>query len=150
MEPCEPVEDAQGRVFVQASARRIRVLDGEVLKEQAVLGIALQIVLTTGINFIIAPLSVFFRDLERIVRLATRLLFYGSPVRYSLNIGHPGLHLVYGFNQMAGILELFRACFFPETLDWLYVWQAALVSMVIFGIGCVVFRRTVPTVLKEI
>jgi ABC-2 type transport system permease protein len=114
------------------------------------LAIVLQVVLTVGLNFIIAPLSVFLRDLERIVKLGTRLLFYGAPVLYHLEIKHPVLHFLYGLDPLAGILGLYRACFFPEDLDWGYVLIAAVLTVVIFVIGVAVFKRSVPRVLKEI
>jgi ABC-2 type transport system permease protein len=114
------------------------------------LAIVLQVVLTVGLNFIIAPLSVFLRDLERIVKLATRLLFYGAPVLYHLKITNPTLHFLYGLDPLAGILDLYRACFFPQVLDWGYVLTAAIVSVVVFAIGVAVFKRSVPRVLKEI
>lgn len=114
------------------------------------LALAIQIVLTTGLNLIIAPLAVFFTDLERIVRLATRLLFYGAPVLYHIEVGHPALHFLYGVDPLAGMLELYRAIFFPQFLDWGYVLQAAIISVVVFAAGTVVFRRCVPIVLKEI
>jgi ABC-2 type transport system permease protein len=114
------------------------------------LALVLQIVLTTGLSFIIAPLSVFFKDLERIVRLVTRLFFYAAPVLYHIDIGHPLLHFVYGLNPMSGVLELYRAIFFPQFLDWGYVVQSAIAAIVLFAVGTVVFRRAVPLVLKEI
>ncbi len=114
------------------------------------LALGLQVLLTTGLNFIIAPLSVFYRDLERIVKLAVRLLFYGAPVLYHLNIGHPLLHFVYGLDPVAGMLDLYRGCFFDGVVDWGYVLQSLIVSLIIFAVGTVVFRRSVPRVLKEI
>jgi hypothetical protein len=42
------------------------------------LGIVLQAVLTMGVGLIVAPLVVFFRDLERATKLALRFLFYAS------------------------------------------------------------------------
>src|SRR3954447_2663045 len=114
------------------------------------LAIVLQVVLTVGLNFIIAPLSVFLRDLERIVKLSTRLLFYGAPVLYQLEIKNPTLHFLYGLDPLAGILGLYRACFFPEALGWGWGVSAAILAVALFVIGGVVFRRSVPRVLKEI
>jgi ABC-2 type transport system permease protein len=93
---------------------------------------------------------VFLRDLERIVKLSLRLLFYGAPVLYHLEIKHPLLHFLYGIDPLAGIFDLYRACFFPNVLDWGYVLQAVVVTAIIFWIGVVVFKRSVPRVLKEI
>ncbi|WP_375404826.1 ABC transporter permease [uncultured Amnibacterium sp.] len=114
------------------------------------LAIALQILLTIGCNFIIAPLAVIYRDLERVVKLGVRLLFYGAPVLYHLNIGNPVLHFLYGLNPIAGILDLYRGCFFPDIVDWVYVVEGTVVSVIFFTIGSVVFRRAIPRVLKEI
>ena len=112
--------------------------------------IALQVLLTVGCNFIVAPLSVFYRDLERVVKLGLRVLFYGAPVLYHADIGNPTLHAVYGLDPLAGILDLYRGCFFPTIVDWSYVLEGTVVSVVLFTIGAVVFRRSVPRVLKEI
>jgi ABC-2 type transport system permease protein len=114
------------------------------------MALVLQIVLTVGLNLIIAPASVFLRDLERVVKLATRLLFYGAPVIYSFKLGNPVLHFLYGLDPVVGFLELYRACFFPQVLDWGYVLQSAIVSLILLAIGTVVFRRSIPRVLKEI
>jgi len=114
------------------------------------LALVLQILLTIGLNLIIAPASVFLRDLERVVKLVTRLLFYGAPVIYSFKLGNPILHFLYGLDPVVGFLELYRACFFPQVLDWVYVLESAIVSLIVLAIGTVVFRRSVPRVLKEI
>jgi ABC-2 type transport system permease protein len=114
------------------------------------LAIAMQVFLTVGCNFIIAPLAVLYRDLQRFIKLGLRVLFYAAPVLYHLRLGDPVLHFLYGLNPLAGIFDLYRGVFFPEIVDWVYVLEAAIVSVVIFTIGSVVFRRTIPRVLKEI
>ncbi|WP_349898609.1 ABC transporter permease [Parafrigoribacterium soli] len=116
------------------------------------LAIVMQAILTLGIGFIVAPLVVFFRDMERAVKLTLRFLFYASPIIYSLtNLPH-GLHLVSAFNPLSGIFALYRSAFFPlEIKDhWLDVIISAIMCLVIFGVGLLVFRRTIRAVLKEI
>jgi ABC-2 type transport system permease protein len=114
------------------------------------LAIVLQVLLTVGCNFIIAPLAVFYRDLERVVKLGLRVLFYGAPVLYHLDFGNPVLHFLYGLDPIAGVLDLYRGCFFPQIVDWVYVVEGTIVSVILFTIGAVVFRRSVPRVLKEL
>ncbi|HRE29810.1 MAG TPA: alpha/beta hydrolase-fold protein, partial [Anaerolineales bacterium] len=48
------------------------------------LAILLQTVLTMGVGLIVAPLVVFFRDLDRATKLVLRFLFYASPIIYGL------------------------------------------------------------------
>jgi ABC-2 type transport system permease protein len=102
------------------------------------------------IRFIIAPLAVFYRDLERVVKLGLRVLFYGAPVLYHLDFGNPLLHFLYGLDPIAGVLDLYRGCFFPQIVDWVYVVEGTVVSVILFTVGAVVFRRSVPRVLKEL
>ena len=114
------------------------------------LGIALQAVLLVGIGLIVAPLVVFFRDLERAVKLMLRFLFYASPIIYGLSDLPDGLHFWAAFNPLAGIFSLYRAAFFPEQLDWYAIGVGSAVSLAFLAIGLVVFSRVERAVLKEI
>jgi ABC-2 type transport system permease protein len=112
--------------------------------------IVLQAILTAGVGLIVAPLVVFFRDLERAVKLALRFLFYASPIIYSTANLPAGLHSWAAFNPLSGIFSLYRSAFFPSELDWYLVSVGAGVSIALFVIGLAVFSRTERAVLKEI
>ncbi|TAM68670.1 MAG: ABC transporter permease [Microbacteriaceae bacterium] len=114
------------------------------------LAIVLQAILTVGIGLIVAPLVVFFRDLERAVKLILRLLFYASPIIYSATDIPHGLHTLTMFNPLDGIFSLYRAAFFPQELRWESVGVAAALSLVLLALGLWVFSRTERAVLKEI
>lgn len=114
------------------------------------LAVLLQTVLTVGLAMLIAPLVVFFRDLERAVKLILRFLFYGSPIIYGLGDLPGNLGFWASFNPLAGIISLYRASFFPDQLDARAVAIAAVMSLLFLGLGALVFRRMVRSVLKEI
>ncbi len=63
---------------------------------------------------IVAPLVVFFRDLERATKLALRFLFYASPIIYGITDLPNELHFWASFNPLAGIFTLYRSAFFLE------------------------------------
>jgi ABC-2 type transport system permease protein len=129
------------------------ILTGAALHWEAiyvVLAVVLQAALTMGIGLVIAPLVVFFRDLERGTKLALRFLFYASPIIYGLHDLPPGLQFWASFNPLAGIFGLYRAAFFPGQLDWFAVGTAAGISAIVLLIGILVFSRTEHAVLKEI
>ncbi len=132
----------------------IAVFAGAAFHWQAVLwipAIILQSALTFGLGLIIAPLVVFFRDLERAVKLILRLLFYASPIIYGLN-DLEKLHLTFwgAFNPLSGIIGLYRSAFFPADLNWFDVAVSSGMTALIVVVGILVFRRTIRTVLKEI
>ena len=114
------------------------------------LAILLQAVLTAGVALIVAPLVVFFRDLERAVKLVLRFLFYASPIIYGVSNLPSELHFWAAFNPLSGIFGLYRSAFFPEELDWFNVVVAALMSLALLAVGLLVFRSSVRQVLKEI
>ena len=112
--------------------------------------ILIQAVLTVGIGLIVAPLVVFFRDLERAVKLILRFLFYASPIVYGLSDLPPELQTLGAFNPLAGIFSLYRGTFFPEQIDWFAVAIAALMSVLFLVVGLWIFKRSERTVLKEL
>ncbi|MCW4386561.1 ABC transporter permease [Salinibacterium sp. SYSU T00001] len=114
------------------------------------LAVVLQAMLVMGIGLIVAPLVVFFRDLERATKLALRFLFYASPIIYGITDLPEGLHFWASFNPLAGIFSLYRGAFFPEQLDWQTIGIGAAMSAAFLVIGLLVFRRTERAVLKEI
>ncbi|MGO4104880.1 ABC transporter permease [Leifsonia sp. YAF41] len=114
------------------------------------LAIIIQAILTAGVGLIVAPLVVFFRDLERAVKLVLRFLFYASPIIYATSDLPPELHFWAAFNPLSGIFSLYRSAFFPEQLDWFTVGVGAAVSVALLALGVFVFTRTERAVLKEI
>jgi ABC-2 type transport system permease protein len=117
-----------------------------------IIAIAIEAVLIVGIGLILAPLVVFFRDLERAIKLVLRLLFYASPIVYGLTEFHlhPTVKAVLEFNPLTGIMGIYRSAFFTGELDWQAVIISAIMSLVILGIGILAFRRNVRAVLKEL
>jgi ABC-2 type transport system permease protein len=114
------------------------------------LAIIIQCVLTVGISLIVAPLVVFFRDLERAVKLILRFLFYASPIVYGLSDLPDEIQTLAAFNPLAGIFSLYRAAFFPQQLELFAIVVSAGMSLLFLAIGLWVFRRSERTVLKEL
>lgn len=106
--------------------------------------------LVLGIGLILAPLTVLVRDVERIIPIVLRVLFYCSPILYSVKDVPKHLHTVLSVNPTTGMLVLARASFFPQELHWDYVWHSFVVTLVILAIGVFVFARLERPVLKEI
>lgn len=120
----------------------------------APVAVVLQGLLLTGAGLMLASLSVLYGDIERLMRIVMRLLFYFSPVIY-------GVHDVtkkfgsfadlYFLNPLAGIFDLYRTAFFPDQWFGLKgVVIAAVISVAVFVLGALTFRRLEGAVLKEI
>lgn len=114
------------------------------------LGILLQAALVLGIGLLVAPLTVFFRDLERAVKLVLRFAFYATPIVYDLGDLPANLQTLGAFNPLAGILSIYRSAFFPEALDWTAVAISAGMTGLVVLVGALVFRSSIRAVLKEV
>jgi ABC-2 type transport system permease protein len=132
--------------------------------------------LVLGFGLILAPLTVLVRDVERIVPIFMRVMFYASPVLYSVKDVPTHLHAFLSVNPTTGMLVLARASFFPQELagyvpkenhkhhvirenghvvthyvsNWHFVWHSAIGIAIIFAVGVFVFARLERPVLKEI
>jgi ABC-2 type transport system permease protein len=129
------------------------VLGGAQLHWQVVffpVAMALQAVLVAGVGLLVAPLVVFFRDLERATKLALRFLFYASPIIYGTRDLPESLHLLAAFNPLSGIFGLYRSAFFPEQLDLTEALVGAGMCLLLLAVGLAVFRSSERAVLKEI
>lgn len=125
------------------------------------LAVLIQAVLLTGAGLILAPLATLYGDVQKLMRIVMRLLFYFSPILYGLHdvqqkfkasIGGVSVADVYAFiNPFVGIFDLYRASYFPDQwAGWWAVAFSAVVAVITLAVGILVFRRFEGLVLKEI
>jgi ABC-2 type transport system permease protein len=113
-------------------------------------GVMFQLVLLTGIGLILAPITTLVTDTARVVRILLRMGFYMTPIIYGVHAAPEKIRTLLLFNPMTGILELYRAGFFLNDLNYKSVVLSALISLGVLIAGTVVFQRLESTVLKEI
>jgi ABC-2 type transport system permease protein len=113
-------------------------------------GIVVQFLLICGIGLILAPITTLVTDTARVVRIALRMGFYGTPVLYSVDNAPEGLRNVLMLNPMTGVTELYRAGFFGGQFNALSMVVGVVMTLAILLLGVVTFPRLEPAVLKEI
>ena len=116
------------------------------------LALLIQAVLLVGLGLLIAPLVMFFRDLERGVKLLLRLLFYVSAVLYPATAvpkDFPIFKVFSDINPLVGLFGIYHSAFFPGDLHWDLVLSSAIGSVIFLIIGWLVYSRTIRSVLKE-
>ena len=114
-----------------------------------------------GAGLILAPLATLYGDVQRLMRIVMRLLFYFSPILYGITTCSEvqgvdrrrlGRRHLLVLNPLAGIFDLYRAAFFP---DQFVGWARRGFSVPSSPCSCsasaiLVFRRFEGLVLKEI
>jgi ABC-2 type transport system permease protein len=114
------------------------------------LGLLLQFLFQVGFGLLLAPVTVLVEDTQRVVRIILRMLFYATPIIYSLDKAPDWLRTMLYFNPMSGVLELYRAGLFEFPLARRPIAGCVLVTVLALSAGWVVFRRLERPVLKEI
>ncbi|HIV57134.1 MAG TPA: ABC transporter permease [Candidatus Stackebrandtia faecavium] len=120
--------------------------------------VLLQAVLLTGFAFILASVNVLYRDVQRFMRLAMRILFYATPVIYP--IGKimdldklPDLaKTIYHLNPLVGVIELHHYAWIADdryfSLTFVLINAATAIAVLFFGRW--LFHKLEPNVLKEL
>lgn len=109
--------------------------------------IVLLCVLSTGIGLILSVLNVYFKDIEYIYSVITMMLFYVTPVMYSLNtLQRSGVNTIVMkilmLNPLYSILEMFRSCVLYSTMwNWDHFLYALGISLASLVIGLWVFYK---------
>ncbi len=113
-------------------------------------GLALQALMLLGLGLVLAPVTVLVRDMDKIVPIFLRILFYFSPILYSIHQVPTAIRPYLEFNPLIGIFSFYRAAFFSGELQALSILFSVGTSVVLLALGVFTFRRLEPAVLKEI
>ena len=111
--------------------------------------VLLQVALCLGLAFVVAYLGAFYADTANVINIATRILFFASPIFYFVHSGHgrPGIIPeayvdLYMLNPLAVLIELYRDALLwgqaPSTEGLVYV---AGLSVAVLLAGFVLFVR---------
>lgn len=114
------------------------------------LGIILQAILCLGIGMILAPITVIITDIQPLIRIVLRIMFYMTPIIFTVTNVPANMRFLFHINPFSGILEFYRAGFFPNPISWSSVLIGVAGTAVMAVVGWIVFTRMEKTVLKEI
>lgn len=101
------------------------------------------LMLTTGLGYAAAALTVFVRDIPQTLTVALNLWFYATPVIYPADlIPQPLQQWVFWLNPLAAIAEMYRdAILVGEITHWGEWAIAIVISGVVLGLGFGLYRK---------
>lgn len=104
--------------------------------------ILIQYILQLGIILITSSIDVYVRDAEYIINFLVSLLFYATPVLYSLDMFPQKLSMIMQLNPLATIITSYRNIFYYQTTpDFLMLGYVAILSLLVLFIGIKVFNK---------
>ncbi|MBA3431498.1 MAG: ABC transporter permease [Actinobacteria bacterium] len=113
--------------------------------------LAVQVLLTLGLGFILCAINVYVRDVHLFVNVATLLGWYLTPVFYRSSDVPERFNFVLQLNPMAHLLSAYRDVLIEGHLPDLKAFSVLMmVCSAVFIVGLVVYRRTSPYFADEL
>ena len=107
--------------------------------------------LSFGIGLVLSLANIRFRDVAYLVGIGMQVLFYATPIVYSLDIVPDGARRLLELNPLTSFVYATRQAIYsldvPTLGNWLVMTSTAVVALV--G-GWAVFSRWAPTVIEEL
>lgn len=98
-----------------------------------------------GIGWALSSLTVFLRDIPQVIGLILTAMFFFTPIFYSPSIVPQKVLFVMKLNPMYHVVEGYRlAVLAGKLLPTAHFWYLGLVSLIILGVGGILFRKLKP------
>jgi lipopolysaccharide transport system permease protein len=104
--------------------------------------VALMIIASLGIVFLLAALTVSYRDFKYITPFGVQLLMYLSPIVYPTNIVPEKYRWIFALNPMAGIVDGWRSAILGKPWDTDLILISTASALILFAVGIGYFRHT--------
>jgi len=110
-----------------------------------------EFILIIGVSLVLAPLNVYYRDVNQVWDIALQIGFFLCPIIYSISLIPERYVLAYSLNPMTRVIESIRKTLYYSTLPTLADFTIILVSgLILLLVGYLVFRKLEPRFAEEI
>lgn len=113
--------------------------------------IILMLSLIVGLGLTLAALAVYFYDILDLSRVLVQLVYYLTPVFWTLAIVPERLHWAMRANPLFSYLEMFRDLGYRGVIPPTWMWLVtASTSLVFLGVGVWLFGRSWKTLVSQL
>ncbi len=99
------------------------------------------VIITYGFSLLFSTLNLFFRDVERFITLIIMMLFYATPILYSVDMVPESHEYILELNPLAKIVILWRELFLTGSINIEYLIDCLLVGLVSTSLAMLVFNK---------
>jgi hypothetical protein len=111
----------------------------------------IQYVLLLGVALIFSAVTVYMRDIQHFIGVVLQLLFYATPIVYSIDTIPEGFRWILKWNPMTYIIEGYRAIFYNQTMpDLKALGILGIISIVILIVGYLLFSKLQKRFAEEL
>ena len=111
----------------------------------------IQYVLLLGIALIFSAITVYMRDIQHFIGVVLQLLFYATPIVYSIDTIPENFRWILKWNPMTYIIEGYRAIFYNQTMpDLKSLGILGIISIIILIVGYLLFNKLQKRFAEEL
>ena len=111
----------------------------------------IQYVLLLGIALIFSAVTVYMRDIQHFIGVVLHLLFYATPIVYSIDTIPENFRWILKWNPMTYIIEGYRAIFYNQTMpDLKSLGVLGIISIIILIVGYLLFNKLQKRFAEEL
>ena len=111
----------------------------------------IEYILALGFCMLVSSITVYFRDLEYILGIVNMAWMYLTPILYTTDMIPEELRVIFDLNPMTPVVLAYQQILYykqPPELETLM--HAAVVGLVIFGLGVFVFEKIQRKFVEEL
>ena len=113
--------------------------------------VLVQYVLLSGISLIVSSITVYFRDLQHFIGVLLQLLFYATPIVYSMETIPENFRWILKLNPMTYIIEAFRDIFYSRTMPDIKMLGIILsIGIILCIVGYLLFNKLQKKFAEEL
>ena len=113
--------------------------------------LAIQYIISIGITLIVSSLTVYFRDLLHLLGVFMQLLFYATPIVYSMEAVPAAFKWILRLNPMSYLIDGYRAIFYNKTMpNFQGLLIAFIMGVVICVAGYFIFKKLEKRFAEEL
>lgn len=113
--------------------------------------LVVQYVVILAISFIVSSVTVYFRDLQHFLGIFLQLLFYATPIVYSINVIPANFQWILKLNPMTYIIDAYRAIFYNTTLPDMRVLAIVfIIGILAVILGYMIFNKLQKKFAEEL
>lgn len=102
----------------------------------------IQYILCLGLSLIVSSVTVFFRDLQHFIGVILQLLFYATPIVYSMEAVPANFRWLLRLNPMSYLIDGYRAIFYNKTMpNFRELLIAFIMGIILCVVGYFVFKK---------
>lgn len=111
----------------------------------------IQYILCLGLSLIVSSVTVFFRDLQHFIGVILQLLFYATPIVYSIQTIPEQYRWILKINPMTYIIEGYRYIFYNQCMpDMKMLGIVLAIGIATCIIGYIIFNKLQKKFAEEL